>query len=89
MGTETTVVNIRVQSCEVYIGRGSKWGNPFKIGSDGTRFEVIAKYEKWIRKNKDLMSCLHELKGKSLGCYCEPLPCHGSVLKNLADNLDE
>jgi hypothetical protein len=27
----------------VYIGRGSKWGNPFVIGRDGTRAEVIAK----------------------------------------------
>jgi len=34
-------------------------------------------------KNKKLMSCLHELKGKTLGCYCWPLPCHGDVLISL------
>lgn len=68
---------------DIYIGRGNKWGNPFRIGRDGTREEVIEKYRKWIVKNKKLMSCLHELKGKTLGCYCWPLPCHGDVLISL------
>jgi uncharacterized protein DUF4326 len=32
----------------VYIGRGSKWGNPFRIGRDGNRAIVIAKFERWL-----------------------------------------
>ena len=32
----------------IYIGRGSKWGNPFVIGKDGTRAEVIEKYGQWL-----------------------------------------
>jgi hypothetical protein len=32
----------------VYIGRGSKWGNPVRIGPDGDRAAVIAKYERWL-----------------------------------------
>lgn len=79
----TTVVNIRKQTCDVYIGRGSKWGNPFKIGRDGTRDQVIAKYQVWILGNPDLLLDLHQLCGKRLGCYCAPKPCHGDVLVEL------
>ncbi len=81
----TTLVNVRDtdEPCDVYIGRGGKWGNPFRIGKEGTRKQVIAKYKKWILKNKRLMNSLGELEGKVLGCYCWPLPCHGDVLIEL------
>ena len=79
----TTVVNKRHASFDVYIGRGSKWGNPYCIGLDGDRDEVIRKYEVWIRGQKHLMDSLHELDGKILGCFCFPLPCHGNVLIKL------
>lgn len=73
--------------CEaVYIGRGSKWGNPFRIGPDGTREEVIAKYEKWIKQQPHLLQSLHELRGKTLVCFCKPKPCHGDVLVKLLAN---
>ncbi len=67
----------------VYIGRGSKWGNPFKIGPDGNREEVIKKYKEYILKREDLMNSLDELKGKVLSCWCKPLACHGDVLVKL------
>lgn len=75
----------------VYIGRPSKWGNPFIIGQDGTREQVIQKYKDWITTGagKHLLSRLNELKGKQLGCYCKPLPCHGDVLVELISSLDE
>lgn len=76
----TRVVNLRSEEYDVYIGRGSKWGNPFKIGRDGTREEVIRKYEKYLLDNPKLMEDLSELKGKRLACYCKPLACHGDVL---------
>ena len=81
----TKVVNLRKQKYDVYIGRGSKWGNRFVIGRDGSREEVIAKYKEWILKNSELLSCLGQLKDKVLGCYCKPLACHGDVLVELAD----
>lgn len=87
---KTRVVNIKHGKVyDVYIGRPSKWGNPFHIGVDGTREQVIKKYSKWIRKNKKLMDSLSELKGKRLGCYCAPLPCHGDVLVDLVSGLDD
>lgn len=78
------VVHCKKQHYDVYIGRPSKWGNPFRIGEDGTRKEVIQKYEDWIKTTK-LMEHLHELKGKTLGCWCAPLACHGDVLLRLAN----
>jgi hypothetical protein len=48
----------------VYVGRPSKWGNPFVIGRDGTRDQVIAKYRAWIGRQPSLMAALHELRGK-------------------------
>lgn len=81
---KTTVVHI-TQEFDVYIGRPSDWCNPFTIGRDGTRSEVIEKYRGYISHRKDLLARIGELRGKRLGCYCAPLACHGDVLKELAD----
>jgi len=85
---KTKVVHCKKAAYDVYIGRPSKWGNPFKIGKDGTRNDVIAKYEAYIRGRKDLMEALYELKGKTLGCWCKPLACHGDVLAKLAEEVE-
>lgn len=69
----------------VYIGRPGKWGNPFVIGRDGSRDEVIAKYRAWLLGNERLMAALPELRGKDLVCWCAPAPCHGDVLIELAN----
>lgn len=69
----------------VYVGRPTKWGNPFVVGVHGTREEVIERYEHWIQKNRELMVALHELRGKDLVCWCAPLPCHADVLVRLAN----
>ena len=87
MSARTVVVNMREEDFEVYIGRPSKWGNPFVIGKDGTRKEVIAKYREYIMARKDLLDSLNELEGKRLGCFCAPLACHGDVLVELVSKL--
>lgn len=69
----------------VYIGRGSKWGNPFVIGRDGDRAAVITKYEHWLRSQHHLLRALDELHGRDLVCFCAPLPCHGDLLSRLAN----
>lgn len=74
------VVHCRKEPYDVYIGRGGKWGNPFKIGKDGTRKEVIQKYEEYLKSSKELMAELPELKDKVLGCWCVPKRCHGTIL---------
>ncbi len=54
----------------IYVGRPTKWGNPFVIGRDGSRDEVIAKYRAWIARQPMLMAALQELRGKDLICWC-------------------
>ena len=79
----TKVINCRKSDYNTYIGRPSKWGNPFEIGRDGTREEVIRAYEEWIRTQPALLNDLVELRGKTLGCWCKPAACHGDVLVKL------
>lgn len=72
----------------VYIGRPSKWGNPFAIGKDGTRDEVIEKYKSWLSDKHDLIQAAKtELKGKNLICFCSPARCHGDVLLEVANSI--
>ena len=69
----------------VYVGRPSKWGNPFMLGRDGMRDQVISKYRAWITCQPALLADLHELRGKDLVCWCAPQRCHAEVLAELAD----
>lgn len=69
----------------LYIGRPSKWGNPFVIGRDGSRADVIAKYRAWVLNQRELTGALDELRGRDLVCWCAPLACHGDVLVDLAN----
>jgi hypothetical protein len=82
-----TIVVHRNMPHDVYIGRPSKWGNPYIVGKDGTRKEVIAKYEKHLLQHPELMNALHELKGKRIACWCKPMACHGDVLAKYADKI--
>ena len=82
----TKVVNVKNTSCDVYIGRPSAWGNPFRIGKDGNRDEVIRRYREYIQTIPDFKRVVREqLRGKTLGCWCKPNACHGDVLAEIAD----
>lgn len=75
----------------VYIGRynqyynlpQSKWANPYQIGKDGSRHEVIMKY--LANMSPELIACLDELRGKILGCWCKPKACHGDALVKILE----
>ena len=87
-----SVVNIRdAVGSYVYIGRGSRWGNPYShldkssaLYKVGTREEAVASYRLhlWgeIKEGKIALPDLAALDGKTLGCYCAPKLCHGEVL---------
>lgn len=79
---KTIVVHCNKENYDIYIGRPSKWGNPFK---DGTRKQVIEQYRKYILSNKELLDSLDELEGKVLGCWCKPKSCHGDILVELIE----
>lgn len=83
MRQKTIVVNIRWEKADIYIGKPSKWGNPFVIGKDGDRAQVLKKYLLYVLSRQDLIDSLSEIKGKRLGCLCKPAECHGDVLVDL------
>lgn len=60
-------------------------GQSFCNGRDGTREQVIEKYERYLLDNDGLLSCLEELRGKVLVCFCKPNPCHGDILAKLLE----
>jgi hypothetical protein len=80
----------------VYVGRpmrrggwhleGSRLASPFKPGPDGSREEVVAKYREYLLSRPDLLALLPELRGRRLGCWCVPEPCHAQVIADLADH---
>jgi hypothetical protein len=69
------------------VARPSRWGNPYRVGVDGTATEVVAAYERWLRHQPQLLAQLPVLRGRRLACYC-PLdqPCHADVLARLAND---
>lgn len=83
----TKVVHNKKSHFDVYIGRPSKWGNPYEIGKDGTRAQVIEKYRDYLHNSPELMEALPELEGKILGCWCKPKACHGDVLVDEVQKL--
>jgi hypothetical protein len=101
MSDPTTVVRIQrcggqvVQDCDVYIGRkvdrggwdlpASKWANPFPVTRTRSAETAVALYAAHLENNPTLVACIGELRGKVLGCWCKPGPCHGDILAKLAN----
>ncbi len=82
----TKVVNVKKEPYDVYIGRGSRWGNPFRMHKEEDRNLVVSQYRIYLFEQlqsgevtpEDLLA----LDGKRLGCYCAPRACHGDVIVN-------
>lgn len=95
---EVKVVHCNEEPYDIYIGRPSKWGNPFsckkstiaKYKAD-SREDSLKKYFEWITKGggRYLLRDLYELENKTLGCWCKkkdnPQDCHGDILKKLCE----
>lgn len=80
------VVHCKRDKFDVYIGRPSFWGNPFQVGVYGTRERCIQAYREMILRDARLVEkARKELRGKTLGCWCSPKPCHGDVLLEIAN----
>ena len=89
----TRIVNIRKDNtADVYIGRGSYWGNPYSMEEGDSREEVIRKFKYDFDNDKFPnieKSKVYELRGKRLGCYCKPAACHGDVLADYLNSYDD
>lgn len=87
--TPTKIVHCETDPFDVYIGRPSKWGNPFTEKTGDSRTQVIRKYREWLMYDPDAAELrleLHTLEGKTLGCWCKPKACHGDVIVELINN---
>ena len=86
---KTVVVNRHYKSFTKYIGRGTKFGNKYVIGPDGTREDVIAKHKKDFYTNPELQEAVWiELRGEIIGCSCKPLACHGDTYVEYIENRE-
>lgn len=90
----TIAVNLLHHTYDVYIGRAGQgragyFGNPYRIGIDGTREEVLSKYREYfikrVREDRDFYIRIMELKGQRLGCFCKPDACHGDIIARYID----
>ncbi|WOA52333.1 DUF4326 domain-containing protein [Dickeya solani] len=84
----------RGEHFDTYCGRGTLWGNPYAIGVDGDRDEVIRKFKydfdrDYLRGGNDFKENLKKLRGHTLGCHCKPYACHGDVLAQYLNELDD
>lgn len=70
----------------VYIGRGTRWGNPYRISKEVSREQVISLYEEYVELHPSLRNAARKyLKGKDLVCFCNPAACHGDILLKIAN----
>lgn len=71
----------------VNIMRGTDFGNPFKVGEDGTRDEVVEKFRSYlwstIKAEPAFRKKVADLYGRDI-CCCAPANCHGFVLEKAA-----
>lgn len=84
----------------INIMRGTVLGNPYRIGRDGNRGDVIAKYHQHLRQqyrnNQVVRKLLHDLakrylKGETLVlvCCCKPMACHGDIVRYAIQKIAE
>ncbi|USL56771.1 DUF4326 domain-containing protein [Pantoea ananatis] len=79
---------------DTYCGRGTLWGNPYAIGTDGDRDEVIRKFKydfdrNYLKGGGEFKEKLALLRGHTLGCHCKPYACHGDILAQYLNELDD
>lgn len=80
------VVHCKRSPYDVYVGRPSVWGNPFRMPSEAQRAETVARYRDWILTQPHLIErAKQELRGKRLACWCAPKACHADVLAEIAN----
>jgi hypothetical protein len=92
-------VHFKKEDYDIYVGRPSKWGSPFSYKENTiakykvkSRKESIEKHKEWLLHGEGqyLLNDLHELKDKTLGCWCNPnQSCHADILVKLVNNLDK
>lgn len=95
---QTVVVNIHTEPFDVYIGRAGRGqdgylGNPFHIGQGTSRQDAVQRFQKYfaerIEKDSEFKRRILALKGKRLGCFCKPKACHGDVIADWLNKMEQ
>ncbi len=95
---QTVVVNIHKEPFDVYIGRKGQgqdgyFGNPFRIGHGISREDTVKRFQRYfidrIEKDSEFKRRILALKGKRLGCFCKPKACHGDVIAEWLDKMEQ
>ena len=95
---QTVVVNITKEPFDIYIGRAGRgedgyFGNPFRIGNGTSREDAVQKFQKYfierIEKDSEFKRRVLALTGKRLGCFCKPKSCHGDVIADWLNRMEE
>lgn len=95
---ETTVVHIYKAPYDVYIGRAGRgqdgyFGNPIRRMPGEAPGSTLIRYREYfynrLSTDETFKNRIHQLKGKTLGCFCKPNPCHGDIIKEYLDLLPD
>jgi hypothetical protein len=95
---QTVVVNIHKEPFDVYIGhtgrsQGGYFGNPFRIGHGMSREDAVKRFQRYfidrIEKDSAFKRRILALKGKRLGCFCKPKACHGDVIAEWLNKMEQ
>ncbi len=96
--TQTVVVNIHNEQFDAYIGRAGRgedgyFGNPFRMGNGISREDAVQKFQRYfterIEKDSEFRRRVLTLKGKRLGCFCKPKACHGDVIADWLNRMEQ
>ena len=94
---KTKVVNLKKEKYDVYIGRAGRgqdgyFGNPFTLSAGQSRGASLDKYRSYfyerLKNDHEFRNRIHGLKGKTLGCFCKPHPCHGDIIAEYLDSMN-
>ena len=73
-------------------GEDGYFGNPFPLKHESLRADVLAKFRTYfyerLGRDEEFKRRVLALKGKRLGCYCTPSPCHGDIIAEYLNNLE-
>jgi hypothetical protein len=91
----TKIVNIYKDKYDIYIGRAGRgqdgyFGNPFRLAPNEASGSTLQRYKEYFLKRLDndpeFKERVLSLKGKTLGCFCKPNPCHGDIIIEWLDS---
>jgi hypothetical protein len=98
LSKKTKVVNLYKEPYDIYIGRPGKgvsgyFGNPIPLRPGDSRGSTLDRFREYfftrLEQDPEFKAHIMTLKGKTLGCFCHPNPCHGDIIADYLNNLQD